>query len=137
MPSLNSIVQPYIENGSILGAAAAILQEGEVVYLGGFGRTSVEENGVRVTPETLFAYGSIGKTLCATLIMRLAEQGRVDLDRPVIQYLPGLQFSDRVYGQKVTLRPGRSASSRESSRCGTASMTGWSTSSRSSATTGG
>jgi CubicO group peptidase (beta-lactamase class C family) len=104
MDSVNAFIQPYIDNQAILGAAVAILQHGEIVYLGGFGTTSVEENCVRVTPSTLFAYGSISKTICATLVMRLSEQGRLDLDTPVVHYLPGLKFSRPGHGLKITLR---------------------------------
>jgi hypothetical protein len=93
-----------MEKQAALGAAVAILQGGEIVYLGGFGTTSIEEGGVQVTPQTLFAYGSIGKNLCAVLIMRLVEQGLLQLDTPIVNYLPTLQFSDRERGRKVTLR---------------------------------
>ena len=104
MRRLNDLIQSYIDNQDILGAAIAILQDGDLVYLGGFGKTSIEENSVPVTPHTLFAYGSISKTICATLIMRLIEGGLLDLDTPVLQYLPDLQFSNPDLGRKITLR---------------------------------
>jgi CubicO group peptidase (beta-lactamase class C family) len=104
MKSVDSLIQPYMVRGDILGAAVAILQDGEIIYQGGFGTTSVEQNGVAVTPHTLFAYGSISKTLCATLIMRLVERGLLDLDGPVRVYLPDLLFSDPEYGRQITLR---------------------------------
>jgi CubicO group peptidase (beta-lactamase class C family) len=104
MKSLDALIGPYIGAHAVLGAAVAILQDGEIAYLGGFGTTSVEDSGVRVTPRTLFAYGSIGKTICATLTMRLVEKGLLDLDTPVVHYLPDLHFSNADYGSKVTLR---------------------------------
>lgn len=104
MHSIEALVQSYVDNHAVLGAAVAILQGGEIVYQGGFGTTTVEDHGVEVTPLTLFAYGSICKTLCATLVLRLVERGLLNLDTPIVQYLPELRFSNTDYGEKVTLR---------------------------------
>jgi CubicO group peptidase (beta-lactamase class C family) len=104
MKSINDLVQPFIDRQAILAAAVAILKDGEIVELGGFGTASVEESGVKVSPQTLFAYGSISKTICATLVMRLVETGLLDLDTPICDYLPGLNFSNPAYGRKITLR---------------------------------
>ena len=102
MQLLDDLIQRYMSNQTALGVAVAILQNGEIIYANGFGKTSIEESGVSVTPTTLFAYGSICKTICATLIMRLVEKNFVQLDIPVVHYLPGLQFSNADYGKKVT-----------------------------------
>ena len=104
MDSIDTLIQPHIDNQAALGAAIAVLKGGEVIYLGGFGTTSVEDHGAPVTPQTLFAYGSICKNICATLIMRLVEQNLLNLDKPVVDYLPDLLFSDADYGKKITLR---------------------------------
>jgi CubicO group peptidase (beta-lactamase class C family) len=104
MKSIDALIQSYTDKRVILGAAVAILQGGEIIYLGGFGKTSVEDNGTKVTPLTLFAYGSICKTICATLIMRLVEKELLNLDTPLVDYLPDLQFSNADYGRKITLR---------------------------------
>lgn len=90
--------------GAAVGAAVAIVQGGEIAYLGGLGVTSVEQGGVAITPHTLFAYGSIAKNLCAALIMRLVERDLVALDTPIVHYLPDLHFSNADYGACITLR---------------------------------
>jgi CubicO group peptidase (beta-lactamase class C family) len=66
---------------SVPGVAVGIWYKGRE-YSAGFGVTSVE-NPLPVTPDTLFQVGSISKTFTATMLMQLAEQGRVDLDAPV------------------------------------------------------
>lgn len=104
MNHFDTLIQSCIDNQAILGAAVAILQNGEIIYTAGFGTTSVEDHGLKVTPQTLFAYGSISKTICATLIMRLVEQGLLNLDTPIFNYLPKLLFSNAEYGRKITLR---------------------------------
>src|SRR4051812_9913292 len=46
-----------------------------------------------VRPDTCFQIGSTTKVLTATLVMQLVDQGRVDLDRPVASYLPGVRLA--------------------------------------------
>jgi CubicO group peptidase (beta-lactamase class C family) len=104
MNSIDALVQAYIDKHDVLGVAVAIIQDGKIVHLGGYGVTSVEENRVKITPQTLFAFGSISKTICATLVIRLVEKGLLDLDTPVVNYLPGLKFSDPDHGQIITIR---------------------------------
>jgi CubicO group peptidase (beta-lactamase class C family) len=105
MPTLDTLIQQYMDNQAALGAAIAILQGGDIVYTGGFGITSVEDGGVKVTPQTLFAYGSITKNICSVLIMRLVEKERLHLDTPIVHYLPDFQFrQNEEYSRKVTLR---------------------------------
>lgn len=101
---VEQLIQPHIDAGDILGLSLAVIQGNDVVYSGGFGKTSTEESGVPVTPNTLFALGSVCKTLCAVLVMRLAEEGKINLDTPVLEYIPELKFSDKDLGKKVTTR---------------------------------
>jgi CubicO group peptidase (beta-lactamase class C family) len=97
-------IQHYVDSDYILGLAVAIVQPDEIIYTHGFGRTGVEDQSITVTPDTLFAYGSISKNICAALVMRLVEQGKLDLDKPALKLLPGFSFSDAELGQKITLR---------------------------------
>ncbi len=82
-----------MQAGHVPGLALAAVQDGEIVYARGFGVASVE-TGQPVTPDTLFRIGSITKSMTATAVMRLVEAGKLDLDRPVREYVPRLTFSD-------------------------------------------
>ncbi len=86
----------------IPGAALGVWHAGRE-YSAGFGVTSLE-NPLPVTPDTLFQVGSISKTFTGTLLMQLAEQGKLDLDAPVRRYLPELKLSDESVAGRVTLR---------------------------------
>ncbi|HEX6291096.1 MAG TPA: serine hydrolase domain-containing protein [Herpetosiphonaceae bacterium] len=101
---LEQRVQQAVQERRYVGLALALVQGGDITYARGFGTTSVEDGGIAVTPDTLFCIGSISKSLTGTLVMRLVEQGKLDLDEPVISYLPGFAFSDPKLGQAVTLR---------------------------------
>lgn len=97
-------LQTAVADKVVLGTSLALIEEGQITFAKGYGRTAAGETGVAVDTDTLFAYGSISKVICATLVMRLVEQGLLDLDRPLPDYLPRLSFSDQTYGQRVTLR---------------------------------
>jgi CubicO group peptidase (beta-lactamase class C family) len=84
------------------GAALGIYHDGRE-YAAGFGRTSLE-NPLRVTPDTLFQVGSISKTFTGTILMRLVEQGRLDLDTPVRKILPKFKMTDPEVEKKLTTR---------------------------------
>ncbi len=84
------------------GAAIGIYHDGQE-YSAGFGRTSLE-NPLRVTPDTLFQVGSISKTFTGTILMRLAEQGGLDLDTPVRKLLPKFKMSDPEVEKRLTTR---------------------------------
>ena len=72
-------------------------------YTAGFGVTSIE-NPLAVTSDTLFQAGSISKTFTGTILMRLVEDGKVDLDAPVRTYLPKFKLADKDVTEKVTIR---------------------------------
>ncbi len=99
-------IQQVVENKQILGLAVAIIQEGRLIYVRGFGSTTTpngEEPVPTVTPYTLFPFGAISTNFCAALILRLVEQGKLDLQQPVVNYLPGFSFSHAAWGRQVTL----------------------------------
>lgn len=84
------------------GVAVGIYHKGRE-WTAGFGVTSVE-HPLPVTPDTLFQTGSISKTFTGTMLMMLAEQGKVDLDAPVRRYIKDFRLSDENVAKKVTVR---------------------------------
>ena len=71
----------------IPGLSLAIVEAGAVVYEAGFGFADVE-NGVPARPETVYRLASVSKPITATAVLKLYEQGRLDLDAPVWRYCP-------------------------------------------------
>ncbi|MFD2168577.1 serine hydrolase domain-containing protein [Tumebacillus lipolyticus] len=82
----------------------AVASGAEVLYANGFGVTDAETGGSAVTAETLFRVGSVSKLVTATLIMRLVEQGKLDLDTPIKEYIPWFHLSDPKAADRVTMR---------------------------------
>ncbi len=84
------------------GVAIGIYHQGKE-WTAGFGATSTE-HPLPVTPDTLFQTGSISKTYTGTLLMMLAEQGKIDLDAPVRKYIKDFKLSNESVAKKVTIR---------------------------------
>jgi CubicO group peptidase (beta-lactamase class C family) len=51
--------------------------------------------GIKVAPQTLFEIGSISKSFVAIAVLQLAEEGKIDLQKPVTTYLPWLKFDSK------------------------------------------
>lgn len=75
---------------------------GERISLRGFGLTNIE-NPQPVEPDTVFPIASISKTVVATALMRLVENGQADLEAPVRAYLPDFQVADEETSREVRL----------------------------------
>ena len=84
------------------GAQFALLQGDEVVDVA-HGVLNIR-TGAPASTDALFQIGSISKVWTATLVMKLVEEGLVDLDEPVVTYLPDFKVADADVTQRVTTR---------------------------------
>ncbi|MDT0346911.1 serine hydrolase domain-containing protein [Streptomyces litchfieldiae] len=82
------------------GVAYAVVTPESVEHIGTWGDTG---NGQPVTETTPFLWGSVAKPVTATAVMTLAEDGALDLDRPVRAYLPSFALADGA-GDAITVR---------------------------------
>ncbi|HET6857606.1 MAG TPA: serine hydrolase domain-containing protein [Streptomyces sp.] len=83
-------------------ASLAILVDGTVHELAG--GVLHRGTGVEATTDSVFQMGSIAKVYTATLIMRLAESGALDLDAPVVDVLPEFSVADPDATKAITTR---------------------------------
>ena len=84
------------------GASLGILADGEVADTA-FGVLN-HCTDVEATPDSVFQIGSITKVWTATLVMQLVDEGLLDLDEPVVTYLPTFQVADPEVTRTVTAR---------------------------------
>ena len=82
----------------VVGVQLGILLDGEV-SVAVTGQANRAEN-IDATTDTLFQIGSITKVWTATMVMQLVEAGTIELDAPVVEYIPGLKLVD----DSVTVR---------------------------------
>jgi CubicO group peptidase (beta-lactamase class C family) len=99
---LDETVAKAMEEHNVPGAVVGVLHEAEA-YTSGLGITNVD-HPLQVTEGTLFQIGSITKTFTATAIVRLAVQGKVDLDAPIRAYIPDFRVRDQDASARATLR---------------------------------
>src|SRR4051794_2830991 len=85
------------------GVQVAIVREGEVLFAGGVGVRDVTTQEP-VSAQTLFDHGSCGKAYTALLAAVLHDEGVLDLDAPVRQYVPELELPDPVLAGRIRTR---------------------------------
>jgi CubicO group peptidase (beta-lactamase class C family) len=100
---LQPLIEDYVRQQQIPGFAIGIIQDGRLVYAHGFGVKNLADKDDPITPRSLFHMASITKTFVATSIMQLVEAGKVNLDAPVVRYLPYFHLADDRY-QIITVR---------------------------------
>ncbi len=72
-----------------------IAKDGNILYAKALGEAN-KDHHVKNKLNTKFNIGSIGKTFTGTAIMQLAEKGKLDVNDPVIKYLPDFPFGDKI-----------------------------------------
>src|SRR5215472_8294140 len=102
--SLEDCVTQWMAERRTPGLAVAIIADGEIAWQYGFGLTSCENGATSVTPSTLFRIASTTKLLTGTAIMRLVEQGVLDLTTPISAWLPGFSFHQSNMADQITLQ---------------------------------
>src|SRR5712692_7155753 len=99
---LDGLVPLQLERDDIAGVAIAVVKDGKVLFVKGYGYSDVKKKTPVSAENTLFRPGSISKLFTGTAVMQLVEQGKLDLDRDVNDYL---DFKiPATYAQPVTLR---------------------------------
>lgn len=99
---LDALIPAQLQNRDIAGATIAVVKDGQVLLAKGYGYADFAAKKPVVADKTLFRPGSISKTFTAIAVMQLVEQGKLDLDRDVNDYL---DFAiPKTYPEPVTLR---------------------------------
>jgi CubicO group peptidase (beta-lactamase class C family) len=109
MPSLDEIsgwiteqLPALVAKYKVPGAAIGVYRSGEVFDFA-VGVLS-HATKVEATADSVFQIGSITKTWTATLIMQLADEGLLDIEQPVVAYLPDFELADPAAAKAMTVR---------------------------------
>jgi CubicO group peptidase (beta-lactamase class C family) len=99
---LDGLLPLQLKRDDIAGATVAIVKDGQLLFAKGYGLADVEKNKPVSPQETLFRPGSVSKLFTWTAIMQLFEQGKLDLDRDINEYLD-FRIPD-AFGKPITLK---------------------------------
>jgi len=96
---------PQLLNDFIVpGTAIAIIENGEIILQKGYGYSNIDK-GIEVTNTTGFNIGSISKTVAAWGVMKLVQEGKIELDAPAEKYLTRWHLPESEFeSDKVTIR---------------------------------
>ncbi len=88
---LDSRLRRLMTKPSMVGLAVGVVENGRITFLQGYGET-LAGSGDPVTPQTVFRWASVSKGVAATMVAKLAEQGKINLAAPVASYAPDLKL---------------------------------------------
>jgi CubicO group peptidase (beta-lactamase class C family) len=100
--ALERVIAEIIAGWDVPGLAVGIVLGDETIYAKGFGVQSLE-TGVPVTLDSVFCVQSVSKCFVATAVMQLVERGILDLEAPLVEYLPYFRLVD-PHSREITLR---------------------------------
>lgn len=102
-PFVDRLVGTAMEDHALPGVTVSVVKDDRIILLKGYGHADLEE-GRKVDPEkSLFRIGSITKTMTSLAIMQLVEQGKLELDRDVNDYLDDIQIPD-TFQEPITIK---------------------------------
>jgi CubicO group peptidase (beta-lactamase class C family) len=91
---LSGLVDQEMSDHEITGISIALIDDQKIIWQKGFGFADLE-NKIPATPETIYRAGSISKVFTAAATMQLAEQGKIDIDQPLVKALPEFSIKSR------------------------------------------
>lgn len=101
---MRTYIEQLMQAYKLTGLSIALVDEEETVWAEGFGYADLVKR-IRADERTVFNLASISKTFTGIAIMQLVEQGRIDLDRPLTDYLPEFSIKSRFrYARPFTIR---------------------------------
>ena len=101
---VRKLIQEQLATTSIPSISVAVVRRGEIIWEEGFGFAD-RENRIPATPHTMYYLASVSKTITATAVMILAERKRIDLDRPINDYIKPAQLRSPLWNpNEATVR---------------------------------
>lgn len=93
------IISKRIKDLNIQGLSVAVVNGKETLFQKGYGYAN-KSNNIKVTEDTLFKIGSVSKIFTSLCILKLVEEGKINLDKEIIFYLPELKIKPRYPDSK-------------------------------------
>jgi CubicO group peptidase (beta-lactamase class C family) len=102
-PALDSLIPALLDSASVPGLALALVSRGRIAWAQGFGSRR-QGQAQPIDTSTVFEAASLGKPVFAYAVVKLAEEGRFDLDRPLASFQPWPELSQDSRYKRITAR---------------------------------
>ncbi len=101
---ITTSIEKKMKTYNIIGVSVALVDDDKTIWSKGFGYADIDNN-ISTTSDTIFEVGSISKLFTATAIMQLVEQGKIDLDKPIQEYIKEFSIKTRYTdAEPITIR---------------------------------
>jgi CubicO group peptidase (beta-lactamase class C family) len=101
---VREFIQEGIREQRAPSVAVAVLRDDKVIWAEGFGWADIEAKRA-ATSDSIYLLASVSKPIAATGLMLLLDAGKIDLDKPANEYLPGAKLTARAGDAKdITVR---------------------------------
>lgn len=99
---LDGILPLQLARDNVAGATVSVVKDGKLLFAKGYGYRDVEKKLSVVADKTLFRPGSVSKLFVWTAVMQLVEQGKLELNKDINEYL---DFKiPEAFGKPITLK---------------------------------
>ncbi len=105
---IDNVVECEMLEKQVPGISISVIRDGDVIYRQGYGKADLGE-GIDVTPETIFALGSVTKIFTAIGVLNLHDRGLIDIDDKIGLYLPDLpneEWKERTVRDLLSMSSG-------------------------------
>jgi CubicO group peptidase (beta-lactamase class C family) len=103
LEGFENVIIKGLDQIKVPGVAIAVVKDNDIIYAKGFGFRDLEKK-LPMTPDTLLAIGSCTKAFTTFALGTLVDQGKVEWDKPVRNYIPWFRLYDVVAGERLTPR---------------------------------
>jgi CubicO group peptidase (beta-lactamase class C family) len=103
LEGFDDVVTQGLTKINVPGAAVAVVKDNDLIYAKGFGYRDLEKK-LPMTADTLMAIGSSSKAFTTFALGTLVDQGKIDWDTPLRNYIPWFRLYDAEAGERLTPR---------------------------------
>jgi CubicO group peptidase (beta-lactamase class C family) len=103
LKGFDEVIKQALDKLKVPGAAVAVVRYDQLVFSGGFGLRDVE-NKLPMTADSLLAIGSCTKAFTTFVLGTLVDEGKVEWEKPVRNYIPWFKLYDAQAGERLTPR---------------------------------
>jgi CubicO group peptidase (beta-lactamase class C family) len=103
LKGFDQTIEKILKDWNVPGCGIGIVVKDKLVFARGYGYRDLEKK-LPVTPNTLFQIASNTKLFTATAVGFLVEEGKLDWDKPIKNYVPQIQFYNDELNANVTIR---------------------------------